>query len=161
MPDEKLVGALAQHARVYYGAHTEAEKVRSAENTLSLLQGAHEQECRAAPAAVEQNQLMEVAKAWRAQMAIFWAMRIVRYQMTLSTYRAMISEQHNVGLNKLLSHRLQPTYDEVSLIITEIYNQMALMLDFRTVFLSDTGEAGIMMPSSIVAWVLRNADLRS
>jgi hypothetical protein len=161
VPDQKLAGAQGQHVRVYYGGHTEAEKVRSAENTLSLLQGAHEQECQAAPAAVEQNQLMEAAKAWRAQMAIFWAMRIVRYQMTLSTYRAMISEQHAVGLNKLLSHRLQPTYDEVRLIITEIYNQMALMLDFRTVFLPDTGEAGIMMPSSIVAWVLRNADLRS
>ena len=109
VPDQKLAGAQGQHVRVYYGGHTEAEKVRSAENTLSLLQGAHEQECQAAPAAVEQNQLMEAAKAWRAQMAIFWAMRIVRYQMTLSTYRAMISEQHAVGLNKLLSHRLQPT----------------------------------------------------
>jgi hypothetical protein len=56
VPDEKLMGAQAQHVRVYYGAHAEPEKVRSAENTISMLQGAHEQECRAAPAAVEQNQ---------------------------------------------------------------------------------------------------------
>jgi hypothetical protein len=150
-----------QDVRLYHGFHSQAEAVAAAENTMSLAQAVLEQERKAAPPAAIQSQQRVAAEARRRKMALHWASRIIRKQMTLTAYRGMLSDQHKDGLNYLHGDRVEPTYKEVSLIIQEIHTQMGLMLDIRSATLPDTGEAGIMMPSSVLAYVLRDKELLS